>query len=170
MSGMPERVYVYLTASIAIFRVCTVYCTSLLIFQPSFFSVVTTKKEADAAMCADALTDNFDNLVAALPIRNLLPKFISRRIVMFRDQEKILAGETDEDKRARFLKHITDQLSSGNTDSFHKFLEILKKHGGSYSYLASDIEKRLDELQEASVITDLVTAQDSETVHPPGTC
>jgi len=127
------------------------------------------KKEADAGMCADALTDNFDNLVAALPIRNLLPKFISKRIIIFRDQEKILAGETDEDKRARFLKHITDQLTSGSTDSFYKFLDTLKKHGGSYSYLACDIEKRLDELQEASVTRSPVTAQDSETVHPPGT-
>jgi len=131
--------------------------------------VAKEKKEvADAGMCADALTDNFDNLIAALPIRNLLPKFISKRIVMFRDQEKILAGETDEDKRSHFLKHITDQLSSGNTDSFYNFLDILKKHGGSYSYLASDIEKRLDELQEASATITPVTVQDSETVYPPG--
>ena len=119
-------------------------------------------------MCAEALYDSYDKLTAALPIRNLLSKFISKRIIKFQDQEKILAGETDEDKRTRFLKHITDQLTSGSTDSFYKFLEIVKKHGGSYSYLASDIEKRLDELQEATVTTEPVTEQDSECVHLPG--
>lgn len=120
-------------------------------------------------MCAEALSDNYDKLMAALPVVNLLPKFISRKIVTFRDQDKILAGETNEDKRNRFLQHITNQLSSGSTESFYKFLEILSKHGGPYSYLASDIEKRIDELQKAAVSTEPDTIQGSEPVaHSPG--
>ena len=136
--------------------------------KPSFNVSVTSGKEADAEMCEEALSDCYSSLTAALPIRNLLPKFISGKIIKFCDQDQIMAGETDEDKRIRFLKHITDQLSSGNTDSFHKFLEILKKHGGSYSYLATDIEKRLNELQGATITTVADTEQDNGFIPYPG--
>ena len=102
---------------------------------------------ADQGKCNEAKVfyDNYEKLASALPLRELIPKFISRRIISFKDQDRILAGETDLDKRERFLKHIAQQLDTNHTDSFYKFLEIVEKHGGSYSYLATDIQSSLDE-------------------------
>jgi len=102
---------------------------------------------ADQGKCNEAKVfyDNYEKLASALPLRELIPKFISRRIISFKDQDRILAGETDLDKRERFLKHIAQQLDTNHTDSFYKFLEILDKYGGSYSYLARDIQNSLDE-------------------------
>ncbi|XP_065887363.1 uncharacterized protein [Dysidea avara] len=101
--------------------------------------------EQDRSIEAKVFHDNYDKLVSALPLRELIPKFISRRIITFKDQDRILAGETDLDKRERFLKHIAQQLETDHTDSFYKFLEIVEKYGGSYSYLAKDIQNSLEE-------------------------
>ena len=87
-----------------------------------------------------AFIEHYDNLTGALPIVRLLPKFISKRIISFGEQEKILAGETNFDKRKRFLDHITTHFNTGNTYTFYKFLEVLEAHGGPYTYLATDIK------------------------------
>ena len=92
-----------------------------------------------------AFITHYDRLTGALPIVKLLPKFISRRIISFGKQEKILAGETDFDKRKRFLDHITTHFNTGNTYTFYKFLEVLEAHGGPYAYLATDLKKTLEE-------------------------
>ena len=95
-----------------------------------------------------AFVEHYDRLTGALPIVKLLPKFISKRIISFSEQEKILAGETDFDKRKRFLEHITNHFSSGNTYTFYKFVEVLEAHGGPYSYLATDIQKSLEQYKQ----------------------
>ena len=92
-----------------------------------------------------AFVKHYDRLTGALPIVKLLPKFISKRIISFSEQEKILAGETDFDKRKRFLDHITTHFNTGNTYTFYKFLEVLEAHGGPYTYLATDMKKTLEE-------------------------
>lgn len=92
-----------------------------------------------------AFTEHYDRLTGALPIVKLLPKFISKRIITFSEQDKILAGETDSDKTKRFLEHITRHFNAGNTYTFYKFLEVLESHGGQYAYLATDIQKSIEE-------------------------
>lgn len=103
-----------------------------------------SKKTAEEA----AWTEHYERLMAALPIVKLLPKFISKRIITFSEQDRILAGEIESDKRERFLKHITNHLTTGNTHSFYKFLDVVEAHGGSYSYLATDIKKTLEQYQQ----------------------
>jgi len=123
---------------------------------------------ADKCKEAKAFHDNYDKLVSALPIRELIPKFISRRIITFKDQDRILAGETDEDKRTRFLKHIAQQLETEHTDSFYKFLEIVEKYGAAYSYLATDIRSSLE---DDGVTVTAQPCQDTEyDENGPGEC
>ena len=92
-----------------------------------------------------AFIEHYDRLTGALPIVKLLPKFISKRIITFSEQDKILAGETDSDKTKRFLEHITKHFNAGNTYTFYKFLEVVESHGGQYSYLAADIQKTIEQ-------------------------
>ena len=93
----------------------------------------------------EAFIEHYDRLTGALPIIQLLPKFISKRIITFSEQDKILAGETDSDKTKRFLEHITRHFNGGNTYTFYKFLEVVESHGGQYAYLATDIQKSIEE-------------------------
>lgn len=95
-----------------------------------------------------AFVEHYDRLIGALPIVKLLPKFISKRIITFSEQEKILAGETDFDKSERFLKHIRNHFNAGNTYDFYKFLDMLETHGGAYSYLATDIHKTIEQRKQ----------------------
>ena len=92
-----------------------------------------------------AFTEHYDRLTGALPIVKLLPKFISKRIITFSEQDKILAGETDSDKTKRFLEHIEKHFNGGNTYVFYKFLEVVELHGGQYAYLATEIKKSIEE-------------------------
>ena len=63
----------------------------------------------------------------------------------FSEQEKILADETEFDKRKCFLDHITSIL--GTSILFINFLEVLEAHGGSYSYLATNIQESLEQFK-----------------------
>ena len=119
-----------------------------------------------------AFIEHYDGLTGALPIVKLLPKFISKRIVSFSEQEKILAGETEFEKRKRFLEHITAHFNTGNKYTFYKFLEVLEAHGGPYSYLATDIQKSVDHFklqnfnqqeQKSNVSHPLPVQQDEDT-------
>jgi len=92
--------------------------------------------------------EHYERLTVALPVVRLLPKFISKRIITFGEQDKILAGETNSDKRERFLELIRNHLIAGNTYEFYKFLEVLETHGGAYSYLASDIHKSIEQRKQ----------------------
>lgn len=95
-----------------------------------------------------AFTEHYDKLVGALPIVSLLPKFISKRIITFSQQDQILAGETNSDKTRRFLEHITNHFSTGNTYDFYKFLEVVETHGGQYKYLATNIQRSIEQYRE----------------------
>ena len=101
-----------------------------------------------------AFIEHYDRLTGALPIVKLLPKFISKRIITFSEQDKILAGETDSDKTKRFLEHITKHFSAGNTYTFYKFLEVVESHGGQYAYLAADIQKTIEQQKTKQQVAD----------------
>ena len=110
-----------------------------------------------------AFFEHYDRLTGALPIGKLLPKFTSARIISSSEQEKILAGETDTDKRKQFLKHFSDHFTTGKTHTFYKFLEVLEEHGGTYSYLATDMQKTLEHYkQESNVTESLFSSEDNE--------
>ena len=103
------------------------------------------RKEKSETPEETAFIEHYDRLTGALPIVKLLPKFISKRIITFSEQDKILAGETDSDKTKRFLEHITRHFNAGNTHTFYKFLEVVESHGGQYAYLAADIQKAIEQ-------------------------
>lgn len=125
------------------------------------------KKEVKVTPEEEAFYEHYDRLTGALPIVKLLPKFISKRIITFSEQDKILAGETDFEKTKRFLKHITNHFSTGNTYNFYKFLEVVENHGGQYSYLATDIQativnKQQENKEEERVSQPLQATDDNE--------
>ena len=123
----------------------------------------------------EAFIEHYDRLTGALPIVKLLPKFISKRIITFSEQDKILAGETDHDKTKRFLEHIAKHLNAGHTYTFYKFLEVVESHGGQYAYLATDIQKSIEEYKtkqqtadkEKEILTEAVpVAEDADDITP----
>jgi len=101
-------------------------------------------EESTAKVCLEVFTEHYPKLIDALPVENLMAKFVGAKIVKFMEQDAILAGDTQQEKARRFLQYIAVPLeSSGKTHTFRSMLKIVDKHGGSYAYLARDIYKDL---------------------------
>ena len=89
----------------------------------------------------DVFTDHFATLVDALPVKSLVAKFVSAKIITFSDLDEILKGETTDERGFRFLRHIGTHLETGNSETFLKMLDIIDKHGRQYAYLAQNIRR-----------------------------
>ena len=97
-------------------------------------------KEKSAEVFLDVFTDHYATLIETLPVKSLIAKFVSAKIINFSDQNEILKGDTDEEKARRFLRHIVSPLETGNPETFRKMLSVVEEHGGAYAYLAKNIK------------------------------
>jgi len=100
----------------------------------------------------DVFIEHYSTLIEALPVKSLIPKFLSARIITFSDQDDILKGDTPEEKALRFLRHIATPLTTGNAETFCKMLNVIEKHGGQYAYLAKNIKTDLMNYEETKQI------------------
>ena len=91
----------------------------------------------------DVFTKHYATLIESLPVKSLIARFISAKIIKFSDQDEILKGDTSEEKARRFLQHVAIPLQSGNSETFRKMLDVIEKHGGQYAYLAKNIKTDL---------------------------
>ena len=89
----------------------------------------------------DVFIEHYNKLITALPVKSLIAKFVSAKIITFADQDAILQGDGPEEQARRFLRHISTRLESGKSETFRKMLDVIEKHGEPYDYLAKDIKK-----------------------------
>ena len=75
----------------------------------------------------NALIKMTEDLCNALPISDLLPKMISKRVIDFHDKDEIRSGRTDRDKVELFISKLTGQMSTGENELFYKFIEAMKE-------------------------------------------
>ena len=82
--------------------------------------------------------DNYSKLTTVLKLsfKNLVPYFISKRIIDFDQKSKI----TTEDLLEKIMKHLKD----GDTNHFYALLDIMKVHGNvADEELANAMEESL---------------------------
>ena len=75
----------------------------------------------------NALIEMTEDLYNALPIGDLLPKMISKRVIDFNEKAEIRSGSTDRDKVDIFISKLTGQMASGENERFYKFIEVMKE-------------------------------------------
>ena len=117
------------------------------------------KGNQKSAIHLEVFTDHYATLIETLPVKSLVAKFVSAKIIEFSDQDEILKGETPEDKARRFLQHIVNTLKSGNSETFLAMLDVIEKHGGQYAHLAHNIRKDLSK-RESSRETTVAVSED----------
>ena len=125
------------------------------------------KDKTTEDICLEVFTDHYDALIEALPVKSLLSKFVTARVIRFNDQDEIVKGETEKERARIFLRHISSPLETGNTDTFRKMLSVVEKHGGQYAYLAKNI--KVDLLKRGVIISDSEDAPDGVVSESKGT-
>ena len=74
-----------------------------------------------------ALTEMTEDLYSALPIDDLLPKMISKRVITFHEKTDIRSGRTDRDQVDKFISKLTGEMNCGVNDRFYKFIEAMEE-------------------------------------------
>ena len=118
------------------------------------------------------LKKHFADLCTALPIDDLLPRFVSENIITFDTKKAILANPrgTQSAKTEDFLENtIIRSLQIGYADSFYKLLKVMKcsSLSSSCGLLADRIIDDLpndirDEVFAAEVMTDSSSSDHEE--------
>ena len=88
------------------------------------------------------LTDHYKTLCTVLPVDELIPELITKRIISFEDEEIILSKQTRNQKAQVLLKVIVRDGRVGNASKFYKFLDVIRNNV-KCSFLAERIIKDL---------------------------
>ena len=86
----------------------------------------------------DVFINNYSKIVAVLKLsfKNMIPHFISKRIIDFDEKSNVTAED--------FLDKIMAHLKVGDTNPFYTMLSIMKVHGNaSDEELAAAMEETL---------------------------
>ena len=75
----------------------------------------------------NALIKMTEDLCNALPIDDLLPKMISKRVIDFQEKTDIRAERTDRKKVELFISKLTGEMDAGENKRFYKFIEAMKE-------------------------------------------
>ena len=75
----------------------------------------------------NALTEMIEDLCNALPIDDLLPKMIAKRVITFQDKAEIRAERTNRDKVELFISKLTGEMDCGVNERFYKFIDVMKE-------------------------------------------
>ena len=75
----------------------------------------------------NALTEMTESLSTSLPIDDLLPKMISKRVIEISEKAEIRRKGTDRDKVDIFLSKLTGQMASGENRRFYSFIQVMKE-------------------------------------------
>jgi len=99
--------------------------------------------EVDTQAELKALAECFDKLTWALPLDDITPKLISKRVLSFSVKQEIAAESSDRKKVAYFLEHcIQKPLSIGDRTNFDHLMEIMKENKKA-AFLVDELEKQL---------------------------
>ena len=75
----------------------------------------------------NALIKMNEDLCNALPIDDLLPKMISKRVIDFREKTDIREEGTDRKKVDLFISKLTREMITGENGRFYKLIEAMKE-------------------------------------------
>ena len=88
---------------------------------------VTEKMAKQQTAEYKALVKMTDDLYNALPIGDLLPKMISKRVITFQEKGDIRAGSTTREQVDVFLSKLTGEMVSSENRRFYDFIEVMKE-------------------------------------------
>ena len=97
----------------------------------------------------NALMEMTEDLCNALPINDLLPKMISKRVISFQDKDEIRSERTDRDKVQLFLSKLTGEMASGENERFYRFI-IVMKESPKCNFLVKRMEGRISQQMSQS--------------------
>jgi len=104
-------------------------------------SVVSDELETQAEL--NALEACFDKLTLALPLDDLTPKLIAKRVMSFSVKQEIAAQPSDRKKVMYFLENcIQKPLSIGDRKNFDLLLDIMRQNRKA-TFLVEELEKEL---------------------------
>ena len=90
-----------------------------------------------------------EDLCNALPINDLLPKMISKRVISFQDKDEIRSERTDRDKVQLFLSKLTGEMASGENERFYRFVNVMKE-SPKCNFLVKRMEGRISQQMSPS--------------------
>ena len=92
----------------------------------------------------DVLSTFYEKICSILPIDELLPKFVTERIITIYNKQKISSSGKTEFERSQYLLdyYIARPLSVGDLSFFNKLLDIMSTIS-KCSFLISDIQCHL---------------------------
>ena len=124
--------------------------------------MAVAEEDPTAEVCLEVFIEHYPKLIDALPVATLMSKFVSAKIVNFKEQDAIMAADTQQEKARRFLQFVAVPLeSSKKTHTFRSMLKVVEGHGGAYAYLAKDIYKDLLKRKINLVLSEDVTDDSS---------
>ena len=100
-----------------------------------------------------ALLDVHQDLCNALPINDLFPGLISRRVISVADKEKLCLGKIERESAELFLeKHLHPQLLAGDTKRFYDFIATMEE-SPKCSFAVKKIKDRITVHQSETTST-----------------
>ena len=97
----------------------------------------------------NALMEMTEDLCNALPITDLLPKMISKRVISFQDKDEIRSERTDRDKVQLFLSKLAGEMASGENERFYRFTNVMKE-SPKCNFLVKRMEGRISQQMSQS--------------------
>lgn len=95
----------------------------------------------------NALMDMHKDLCSALPINDLFPELISRRVITVVDKEKLCLGRVEQERAERFIeRHLHPQVSIGETKTFYEFIAAIKE-SDKCVFLVEKLLQKIDAYQ-----------------------
>ena len=90
----------------------------------------------------NALIDMTEDLCNALPISDLLPKMIAKRVIDFSDKAEIRSESTERNKVQLFILKLSGEMKSEENGRFYKFIALMKE-SEKCSFLVKRMEERI---------------------------
>ena len=92
-------------------------------------TVKMANSDGDSQYSAEynALTKMMDDLCKALPIDDLLPKMISKRVIDIQEKTDIRCESTDRDKVDLFISKLSKEMQLGENNRFYNFMKVMKE-------------------------------------------
>ena len=75
----------------------------------------------------EALTSMNEDLCNALPINDLIPSLISKRVIDFNDKAEICSESNERRRVDMFISKLIGGMKAGNNEKFYKLMEVMKK-------------------------------------------
>ena len=97
----------------------------------------------------NALIEITEDLCNALPISDLIPKLISKRVIDFNDKAEIRGERTDRDRVQLFLSKLTGQMISGENEKFYNFIQVMKE-SSKCNFLVERMERWITHYKQLS--------------------